>query len=565
MDLSKIKILAIDDNNDNLITLKALVNEAFPAALFFKANSGKKGLEIAIREIPNVILLDIIMPEMNGYEVCEVLKSDISTSDIPVVFIASLQGDRESHIRALEVGAEAFLAKPIEATELTAQLRAMLKIREAYIQKRDEKERLKDLVEKQTRKLRETHIATLNLLEDLHRENTARKNSEKALIKAKEKAEESDRLKSAFLANMSHEIRTPMNGILGFAGLLKEPGLTGNEQQKFVEIIEQSGARMLNIINDIIDISKIESGQAKTLITESNINEQLEYLYAFFKPEVDKKGIELINKNILIANEAMILTDREKIYAILTNLIKNAIKFTDHGTIEFGCEKKGDFLEFFVKDTGVGIAENRQNAIFERFIQADISDKRAFQGAGLGLSIAKAYIEMLGGKVWVKSTVEQGSVFYFTIPYVIQQSGELSLKNYRGPEENLNTNLKILIAEDDEAAYVLINLALKGISKNIIHAPNGLEAVKKCRENPDIDIIMMDIKMPGLNGYEATEEIRKFNKNVVIIAQTAFGLSGDKDKAIKAGCNDYISKPIDKNILRSLVKKYFPGEISKVL
>ncbi|MEI6575502.1 MAG: response regulator [Bacteroidota bacterium] len=565
MDLSKIKILAIDDNNDNLITLKALVNEAFPAALFFKANSGKKGLEIAIREIPNVILLDIIMPEMNGYEVCEVLKSDISTSDIPVVFIASLQGDRESHIRALEVGAEAFLAKPIEATELTAQLRAMLKIREAYIQKRDEKERLKDLVEKQTRKLRETHIATLNLLEDLHRENTARKNSEKALIKAKEKAEESDRLKSAFLANMSHEIRTPMNGILGFACLLKEPGLTGNEQQKFVEIIEQSGARMLNIINDIIDISKIESGQAKTLITESNINEQLEYLYAFFKPEVDKKGIELINKNILIANEAMILTDREKIYAILTNLIKNAIKFTDHGTIEFGCEKKGDFLEFFVKDTGVGIAENRQNAIFERFIQADISDKRAFQGAGLGLSIAKAYIEMLGGKVWVKSTVEQGSVFYFTIPYVIQQSGELSLKNYRGPEENLNTNLKILIAEDDEAAYVLINLALKGISKNIIHAPNGLEAVKKCRENPDIDIIMMDIKMPGLNGYEATEEIRKFNKNVVIIAQTAFGLSGDKDKAIKAGCNDYISKPIDKNILRSLVKKYFPGEISKVL
>lgn len=237
------------------------------------------------------------------------------------------------------------------------------------------------------------------------------------LEKAREKAEESDRLKSAFLANMSHEIRTPMNGILGFARLLKKPKLTGEEHEMYIRIIEQSGDRMLNIINDLIDISKIESGQMEVSVSEAKINEQIEYIYSFFKPEAEKKGLQISFKNPLPAEESVIQTDREKIYAILTNLVKNAIKYTHEGAIEFGYKEKRNYLEFYVIDTGIGIAHNKQQIIFDRFVQADLSLSSQYEGAGLGLSITKAYVEMLGGKIWVKSEEQKGSKFYFTIPY----------------------------------------------------------------------------------------------------------------------------------------------------
>ncbi len=385
-----------------------------------------------------------------------------------------------------------------------------------------------------------------------------RKNIEDELINAKEHAEESDRLKSAFLANMSHEIRTPMNGILGFSELLKEPNLNGEEQQKYIRIIEKSGARMLNIINDIVDISKIEAGLMKIDSKESNINEQIEYIYTFFKPEVETKGIKLSFKTSLTAKEAIINTDREKLYAILTNLVKNAIKYTEKGSIELGYIVKNNFLEFYVKDTGIGIPSDRQQAIFERFIQADISDKMARQGAGLGLAITKSYIEMQGGKIWVVSEEGIGSCFYFTLPYltdlaadIIDQESVLSEKN------NKVRKLKILIAEDDEVSEMLIDSYIKMLGKEILKARTGIDTVEACRNNPDIDLILMDIRMPEMGGYEATKQIRQFNSNVIIIAQTAYGLSGDKEKAIKAGCNDYISKPVSKNELLALIQKHF--------
>jgi len=214
------------------------------------------------------------------------------------------------------------------------------------------------------------------------------------LIIAKERAEESDRLKSAFLANMSHEIRTPMNGILGFAGLLTSPNLTGEKQQEYITIIETSGKRMLNIINDIISISKIESGILDVNISESNLNEQMDFIYKFFKSETEKKGLRFINNNSLSIKALVIKTDKEKLYAILTNLVKNAIKFTNKGTIEFDCVIKGKFLEFYIKDTGVGIREEQVNLIFERFRQGSESLSRNYEGAGLGLSISKAYVEL---------------------------------------------------------------------------------------------------------------------------------------------------------------------------
>ena len=253
----------------------------------------------------------------------------------------------------------------------------------------------------------------LTIVQDI----TERKDAEKALIKAREKAEESDRLKSAFLANMGHEIRTPMNGILGFSELLKNPALTGKEQQDYISIIEKSGARMLNIINDLINISKIESGQMNVNISACNINEQSDFIYSFFTPEVNSKGLKLSLSCGLTSDKALIKTDKEKVNAILINLIKNSIKFTEKGSVDFGYEKKDGYLEFFVKDTGVGISQEQKDFIFERFRQGNESLSRDYEGAGLGLSISKSFAEMLGGTIWMESEVKSGSVFYFTIPY----------------------------------------------------------------------------------------------------------------------------------------------------
>jgi signal transduction histidine kinase len=391
---------------------------------------------------------------------------------------------------------------------------------------------------------------------------TERKLSEIELKKAKVRAEESDRLKSAFLANMSHEIRTPMNGILGFSELLKNPELTGDQQQEYISIIEKSGARMLNIINDIVDISKIEAGLMKLYIKESNINEQIEYIYTFFKPEVEARGMKLSFRISLPGDDSIIYTDREKIYAVFTNLVKNAIKYTEAGAIDFGYFKRGDFLEFYVKDTGIGIPKERQAAIFERFVQADISNKMAHQGAGLGLSISKAYIEMLGGKIWVESQEGIGSTFYFTLPYNVKQESienktdqpAVNVENDMGPNV---PKLKILIAEDDEVTKMLLGIEIKTVSKEIFKVKTGIEAINVCRDNPDINLLLMDIQMPGMDGLEATRQIRLFNKEVIIIAQTAFALSGAKEKAIEAGCNDYISKPFKKAELLNLIEKYF--------
>ena len=887
------KILAIDDKNDNLIGLKAVLKDLFEDVLVITALSGQKGLELAAAEKPDIILLDVLMPGMDGYEVCERLKANPLLTDIPVIFITALRESKANRLKALKVGAEAFLSKPIDETELTVQIRTMLKISAANELKRNEKDRLAKLVSERTLELEKSHIETLKLLDNLKSENKARKETEEALqisettiknklkaitepdgdigtlelsdiidtqalkslmedffqltgmlgavldvsgkvlvavgwqdictkfhrcnpnslkkciesdtilsqsvpkgefksyrcknnmwdtvtpliiggkhlgnvfmgqyliedevpdvalfrkqarkygfdeeeylaaldrvprfskeaiergmrfyakltevistlsfstiqqsrliserkqseqilkeseerfrqaityapypimihaegkvlqlskewtnqtgytlediptikewrmkaygtdaepsqefinnlyeiekaqydgewnvkikngseriwefssspigelpngkkmaismasditerkladrelLKAKDKAEESDRLKSAFLANMSHEIRTPMNGILGFAELLKRPNLSGEQQNKFVGIIQNSGNRMLNIINNIVDISKIESGLMLVNLQESNINEQIEYIYNFFKPEVEKKGIQFSFSNSLDTVDSNITTDREKVYAILTNLVKNAIKFTPEGSLKFGYLKKNNYLEFYVKDTGIGIPKERQQAIFERFIQADIEDKNAYQGAGLGLSISSAYVKMLGGDIWVESVEGEGSCFYFTLPIHTERAKDNKLKNVItiAEEVPITNNMKFLIAEDDEASAQLISIYVEEFSNEVITVGTGTEAVSKCLNNPDIDVVLMDILMPEMDGLEATRKIRSFNKDVVIIAQSAFALEGDRDKAITAGCDDYITKPVKATALKQIILK----------
>jgi len=411
---------------------------------------------------------------------------------------------------------------------------------------------------------------------------TDRKQIEKNLIKAKERAEESDRLKSAFLANMSHEIRTPMNGILGFAELLRESGISGHQQQDFINAIQKSGKRMLNIINNIVDISKIESGQMEVVVNQSDVNEQLKNLHTFFKPEADQKGINFTIGSLLKNGQSVVNTDAAKLDAILTNLLKNAVKYTDKGFIEFGVstnstsnlnadsgpvateQGRNNELKFYVKDSGIGVPEEKKQVIFDRFVQADIEDKKAKQGAGLGLSISKAYIEMLGGEIWLESQEGLGSTFYFTIPSHQKPFQKKRQKRIDGVMEPLMEikPLTILVVEDDEISELLLRFILKSVCKEYLTVKSGLAAIETCRSRRDIDLVLMDIQLPELDGYDTVKQIRQFNKEIIIIAQTAFGLVGDKEKAIEAGCNDYIPKPVNSDLLKEMIKDLIQKRIA---
>ncbi len=396
-------------------------------------------------------------------------------------------------------------------------------------------------------------IALIGVASDI----TERKKFEKELIEAKEKALESDRLKSAFLANMSHEIRTPMNGILGFTNLLSEPGLSNKEIREYIKIIQKSGERMLNTVNDLIDISKIETGQMQVVYSETTVKEQIVNLYNFFYPEAAEKGLSFIFKDEINPENVMIRTDIAKLDSILTNLIKNAIKYTQKGTIEIGAALNKNTLEVYVKDTGIGIPPDRHKAVFNRFEQADFGDTRAFEGSGLGLAIVKAYIEMMGGEIDLKSQPGVGSVFSFFIPVEIVAENH-AIEKYNEETKNMDElkKLKILIVEDDPVGLQFLKAVLFPFDADILTAENGLMAVETVKNNPDIDIVLMDLRMPVMDGYEATRQIREFNKQVIIIAQTAFALTGDKEKAINAGCNDYLSKPILKNELYEKINLY---------
>lgn len=369
------------------------------------------------------------------------------------------------------------------------------------------------------------------------------------LIHAKEKAEEGDRLKSAFLANMSHEIRTPMNGILGFTALLKEPKLTGDEQREYIGVIEKSGDRMLNIINDIVSVSKIESGQVSLSYKETSIKDQIESIYIIFKNEAAQKNIQLKINNTIIENENLIRTDQEKVQIVLSHLLSNALKFTASGSIEIGCFKNLNTITFYVKDSGIGINPSKKDVIFERFIQEDDSLNRRYEGAGLGLYISKSYVDLLGGKIWAENNSDSGSTFHFKIPIIKPHEIDKEFQTPLPQTPYINQQLKILVAEDDSISLKFISKILKIFGENLLIARNGFEAVNLCKNNPDIDIVLMDIQMPVMNGYEAIKKIREFNQDVIIITQSAFVFTDEAEKAIEVGGNGYVSKPIDKKQL----------------
>jgi signal transduction histidine kinase/CheY-like chemotaxis protein len=402
-------------------------------------------------------------------------------------------------------------------------------------------------------KIRSDELIIVN--EELTFQNKEKEKLASELRIAKEYAEQSDHLKSAFLANMSHEIRTPMNGILGFADLLKTPFLTNEEQATFIRVIEQSGRRMLAIINDIIDISKIEAGQMEIQLQETNLNQLLNDLHVFFIPETAEKGLFLNISTELPDNACIVSTDSQKLTQVLTNLLKNAIKFTLHGGISCGYTIKNEMITFYVNDTGIGIEPNQKDLVFERFRQGSLSLTRNYEGSGLGLSISKAFIEMLGGEIWLESEPGKGSTFYFTIPfnYTPMQSPEDKVSSDR---ENRLPSLTILVAEDDSSSRFYLSEILKMKDVTLLLAENGKEAVDFVNTTAHIDVVLIDLKMPVMDGYEAARQIKILNPSIPVIAQTAYALSNDEEKALQAGCDDFITKPYKGEQIFNLINKW---------
>ena len=381
------------------------------------------------------------------------------------------------------------------------------------------------------------------------------------LTEAKERAEESDRLKSCFLANISHEIRTPMNGILGFSKLLSEPLLSGKEKEKYIELIHESGKRMLTIINDIIDISKIEAGEMGLHPVETTVNEVLENIYEFFAPQAEEKGLSISYQCGLSASESVITTDKTRFSQILSNIVNNALKYTKEGGIDFGYRQTDEVLEFYVKDTGIGIPDDQQDKIFERFRQVSLDATREYEGAGLGLSLCKTFVKMLGGAIRVDSTLGKGSTFYFTLPYNSPSADQTRPgKSDKKNDIIFQPGFTVLVVDDDSISRLLLKGVLAGRKANVLVAENGKEAVEKVENEPGIQVVLMDMKMPVMNGYEATKCIKQSQPDLPVIAQTAFVSPSEKEAAMVAGCDAVLPKPIDTGELLTMIQRFSSGE-----
>jgi PAS domain S-box-containing protein len=389
------------------------------------------------------------------------------------------------------------------------------------------------------------------------RDVTERKKAEDELIEAKEKAEESDRLKTAFIHNISHEVRTPLNAIVGFSALLDQPDLAEADRNDYINIIFQSNNQLLSVVDDILNISYIEAHQIKVKESTFDLNVVIKNLFIMFLPEAQKKNLvfktEVVNEGSVFS----MISDESKIIQILTNLLNNAFKFTHKGQITFGYKIEENRMVIYVEDTGIGIPENEQKRIFERFYQVDNKEIRTFRGTGLGLSISAAYAQLLGGELTVRSKAGEGSVFSFSIPY---RESKFFEEPVTVPVPNKETkkgkNKKILVAEDIESNIALLAAMLKSAGYELIHARNGKEVIDILKSDPGISIVLMDMKMPFMDGFEATREIQKIKPGMPVIAQTAFAHSSDRIKALECGCIDYIAKPYSKEQLLTLINKY---------
>ena len=391
---------------------------------------------------------------------------------------------------------------------------------------------------------------------------TERKKTELELVKAKEKAEESDRLKTAFLANLSHEIRTPLNAIIGFSDILRSNVMNEQQRNDYFSIIEQSSHTLLKLIDDIIDVAKIEANHIRIVPHEFDLTGLMNELYLTFGREIKllENGVEL-KLSVPDKKEFLILADATRVRQILSNLLQNAIKFTQKGSIEFGyvIGRDSKTIEFFVRDTGIGIPKDKLKVIFNRFRQVDDSTTREFGGTGLGLWISKNLAELMSGNIYVESKEGSGSTFFFVLPLeegVVVSDIRPSKENEK-EKRGIDWSTKIiLIAEDNDSNYEYLKAVLSVKKANVLRARNGKEVLDKLDDHSNVDLVLMDINMPELNGYETTRLIKKMYPGMPVIAQTAFAMSEDRGKSIEAGCDEYIAKPIQARKLIDILKKF---------
>lgn len=373
------------------------------------------------------------------------------------------------------------------------------------------------------------------------------------LIAAKEKAEESNRLKTAFIQNLSHEVRTPLNGIIGFSDLLQEAGITNEERKSYTNIVIDRGWQLTSIINDILTISSLETKQELIFNEDFNVNALLLSQVARFKDQAAARGLSFTLKNQLSEQVADVTADKTKLAQVLSNLITNALKFTEHGGIDLGCQVKGAWLEFFVRDTGIGIDQSKLVLIFDRFTQADDHIRGTFGGTGLGLSICKGFVELMGGKIWVESEKGRGSVFFFTLPY--KPSLQVKTTPVTGVADNFPDQKRtVLVAEDEEYNFLYLETLLIKMDVSVLHATNGQEAIDLCHREK-VDLVLMDIKMPVINGHEAAKRIKEDFPGLPIVAQTAHAVQSEI--AIFGNVfDDYITKPFTREKLRVIASRF---------
>lgn len=514
----------------------ALTNNNFHTLV---ATNGNMGMKIALNAQPDLILLDIMMPGIDGYETCTMLKTNTQTEHIPVIYMSALT-DVFDKVKAFKAGGVDYVTKPLNIDELIARVDTHISLHHLQRQLQEANEQLEQKVRERTSELEE--------------KNSELQNKNLELQQAIKKAEDSDRLKTEFLNNLSHEVRTPMNGIIGFTEFLEDDELDKEERLQYLQIIRRSSNQLLMIIDDILEISALETKQVKVTTSKMSLKKLILDIIAAFENKSLEKNVQILFKECLPKNNCYIYSDKDKLHRILCILLENAVKYTNQGQIDINCEVKGKNLKIFVKDTGIGIEANHYQMIFQRFSQEYKEMTQKTGGLGLGLAIAQENAHLLKGEITVTSEKGVGSCFEISIPYQPVEIDKSTLDS-----SNKKEHLTILIAEDEDINMFFLELLLKKeltLNCTILKASNGVEAIEACKNHPQIDLVLMDMKMPEMNGLDATKRILQFNKNLPIIAQTAYSTEADKQKSIDAGCLGFISKPIDKNELKLLLSDF---------
>ena len=508
-------ILIVDDSESSqLLIKKYLSHENYKLVV---AQTGKQALSKSKSNYFDLILMDIELPDIKGFEVCRQLKENSSTKDIPVIFV-TIRSDTKSLAKGFEAGGIDYIHKPFSEEELRMRVRTHLD-------------------------LKQTH-------DDL--------------IRAKEKAEQSEKLKMAFLSNMSHEIRTPMNSIIGFAELMTDDDLTEEEKHEYISIIINSGQQLLNIIDEILTVSKQEAGEIKLIDQNIDLNKLLSEIKTAHTKLIKDKPIELY-LSIPEGNNPMIVGDKVRIKQIFDNLLSNANKFTSRGFIEFGyqlSDKNPEKIKFYVRDSGIGIPENKQSTIFDRFAQVEDYMTRNYHGTGLGLSIVKNLVELMGGTIHLESEEGKGSIFWIEIPYRPAKTTKQTKLTRETPFKIQHIvadwhDKTILIVDDFEQIYYFFEEALRKTGARLLYAHDGVEALEQYNEHAEeVDLALIDIQMPRMNGIDLCKAIREQGGKIPLIAQTGLALNINKADALKAGFDTIIYKPIEISTLQKVLEKY---------